>query len=238
MWRSVPEVLRRFAGAAVLGLALLGATPSSAGIVTLDFDLAGSSVTVGPFGSIQLANGVGATTVSGSASINIGSLNPADPDNAGNLIRLFLELDVNTPFSPDLDASLVGLLQISLDAPVGGTFDAAGVLTLPSGFGALVQFSLTCVGTQCAPLAAMAMTTFPIAASNLAQPMTPSFALAGVASGNATLESSLTLVLEDDRVIQLNLRGRQVPEPRETALLALGVLALCAGAAARRLRVA
>jgi hypothetical protein len=67
MYGCVPEFLHRSARIAALTLSLVGATPSQAGLV-LDFDLAGSALSLGTL--VNVADGMGAS-VSGTARVEL-----------------------------------------------------------------------------------------------------------------------------------------------------------------------
>jgi hypothetical protein len=236
MCRCVPEILRRSAWAAALGIALLAATPSQASLV-LDFDL--SSTTLA-FGGLEVSNGMGAT-VSGSARIVLEGVDSRgviiDRTAQGTLSGLDLTFNLNRPIVAGLDATLVGPIRISQIGIITGAFDGVNLRLPATGFTANLSTNVNCVGAQCPLISQVAMIMFPIVQNlNFSNPADQNFGLTGLATGQAMLQG-LVMANNSGLAVSLNLRGT-APEPVEAGLLVLGVLALCGAAAVRGSRTA
>jgi hypothetical protein len=242
------------AWAAALTVALFSASPSKAGTLTVDFNLAGSTLMIG--GVVNVANGMGAT-VTGAARVVLTGVNAAGMITGamanGTVSGLNLNFAINSPIIAGLDASLVGPISITQMGSAAGGF-AGGVLNLATNsFNTNLSVNLNCAGGmpptngggQCALISSAGMITFPIVQmaviSNNMAPFAVNLANLG---GTASLTAAV-MAMNAGQAVNLTFNGSevarsfvpnapQVPEPVEAGLLILGVLALCGVAAVRR----
>jgi len=245
MCRCVRGILRRSAWAAALTVALFGANASNAGTLTVDIDLSGSTLVLGP---VNVANGMGAT-VTGMARVVLTGVNAAGMITGamsnGTVSGLGLTFNVNSPIMAGIDANLVGPISITQMGSSSGPF-AGGTVALAQGtFSTALSVNLNCVGSLCGFISTAGMIAFPIVQmANITNDMAPFNVsltnLGGMAALNAAVNvmnagQAVTLTFNGSEVAR-NFMGNapQVPEPVEAGLLILGVLALCGVAAVRR----
>jgi hypothetical protein len=223
----------------------LSASPSNAGTLTVDFDLSGSSLVLGP---VNVANGMGAT-VTGMARVVLTGVNAAGMITGamanGTVSGLALNFAVNAAVMPGLDASLVGPISITQMGTSSGPFAGGTVGLATNTFNTGLNVNLNCAGALCGAVAMLGMLTFPITQmamiSNNMAPFAVNLASLG---SNATFNAAVS-VMQGTQAVTLTFAGSevarnfvpnapQVPEPVEAGLLILGVLALCGVAAVRR----
>jgi len=245
MCRCVRGILRRSAWVvAALTIALSSATPSNAGTLTIDFNLSGSTLALGP---VNVANGMGGT-VTGMARLVLTGVNAAGMITGamsnGTISGLAVNFAVNAPLLAGVDANLVGPISITQMGSAAGGF-SAGVLSLATNsFNTALAVNLNCVGTLCAAIAAGAGLTFPIVQNAMISNNMAPFAVNLASLGaNATLNAAVA-TMNAGQAVTLTFNGREAartfdaPEPTEAGLLVLSVLALCGVAALRRRQTA
>ena len=114
MCRHVLGVLRRFAWAAALTVALPGPSRSHAGTLAIDFDLS-SSALVFDSALLSIPSGMG-TTATGMARVTLTGVDASGVVTgtaaAGTLSDLELLFSIDTPILHDFDANLIGPLLI------------------------------------------------------------------------------------------------------------------------------
>ncbi len=235
MRRSATAGTGRRAAARLAALALLwlGATsPAGAGVISIEFDLAGSTLTmlsgairVPPDGRIHSASVV----------VDLAGPGPATPTPGGPALLRSLAIDLS------IDADVFGNLVTgsAVGAQVGsvpGTLSAGGLLLLLSQPLRLnLDARAGCSGDLCGVIA-----DFPVSFSGT-QTLAPvsAFGIGGVSlPGSATLAASLDLAIAAFSA-ELALMGAEVnrtfaPEPGSFGLVAVGLAALAVGGARRR----
>lgn len=246
MCRCVRGILRKGAWAAALTVALFSASPSNAGTLTVDFNLAGSTLMIG--GVVNVANGMGAT-VTGAARVVLTGVNAAGMITGamanGTVSGLNLNFAINSPIIAGVDANLTGPISITQMGSGSGPF-AGGALNLATNsFNTALSVNLNCVGAQCALISSAGMITFPIMQmAVISNNMAPFAVSLGNLGGTASLTAAV-MAMNAGQAVALTFSGSevarnfvpnapQVPEPVEAGLLILGVLALCGVAAVRR----
>jgi hypothetical protein len=257
MCRCVRGILRKSAWAAALTVALFGATPSNAGTLTLDFNLASSTLTLGP---VNVSNGMGAT-VSGAARVVLTGVNAAGmitgAMSSGTVSGLSLNFMVNTPLVAGLAANLVGPISITQMGSSSGPFAMGSVGLAQNTFNTNLSVNLDCQGAQCALVSQLGMIMFPIMQNAVISNNMGAFPVALSSLGMNAMFSASVMQMNAGQAVALNFNGQevarmfagggggnggnggggnggQVPEPVESGLLILGVLALCGVAAVRR----
>jgi len=253
MCRCVRGILRRSAWAAALTVALFSASPSKAGTLTVDFNLAGSTLMLGTV--VNVANGMGAT-VSGMARVVLTGVNAQGMITGamanGTVSGLTLNFAINTPIIAGLDANLVGPISITQMGSASGGFAGGSLSLATNSFSTNLNVNLNCAsnagmvgGGQCALISSAGMITFPIVQmATISNNMAPFPVALGSLGMNATFQAAV-MAMNAGQAVTLTFNGSevnrafvpnapQVPEPVEAGLLILGVLALCGIAAVRR----
>jgi hypothetical protein len=256
MCRKVLGILRKTAWvAAALTFALSSASPSKAGTLTVDFDLSGSTLMLGDL--INASNGMGATVTGMTRLVLTGvdSMGMVTGSMASATLQgLGLTINLNAPLVAG--ASLVGPISITQMGMATGGFDGATASLAQGSFVTNLSTNLDCVGMQCALISQLGMITFPIVQNSMISNDTGVFPvmLAGL-NGSAAMLSAMVNTMNAGQSVTLAFRGAeiagsrmfvgdammppmmmppQMPEPVESGLLILGVLALCGVAAVRR----
>jgi hypothetical protein len=254
MCRCVRGILRRSAWAAALTVALFSASPSKAGTLTVDFNLAGSTLMLGTV--VNVSNGMGAT-VTGMARVVLTGVNAQGMITGamanGTVSGLNLNFALNTPLVAGVDANLVGPISISQMGSASGGFAGGSLSLATNSFSTGLNVNLNCSGGmppavgggQCALVSMLGMVVFPIVQmATISNNMAPFPVALGSLGMNATLQASV-MAMNAGQAVTLTFNGSevarqfvpnapQVPEPVEAGLLILGVLALCGIAAVRR----
>ncbi len=251
MCRCVRGILRKSAWAAVLTFALVSATPSKAGTLTVDFDLSPSTLQIGTL--INVSNGMNGT-VAGAAKLMLTGVNAMGMITGASAMGTISGLNLNIGLNASVAgvATVTGTIAVAQMGSATGAFDGMGVSLPTNSFNNTLTTNLDC--TPAAICNAVAM--FPIMSSNpISNNMGPfvfnTASLGGMASINAAVMvmnsgQNVTLSFRGSEVARMfdgnggggnnggNNGGPQVPEPVEAGLLMLGVLALCGVAAVRR----
>jgi hypothetical protein len=254
MCRCVRGILRRSAWAAALTVALFSASPSKAGTLTVDFNLAGSTLMLGAV--VNVANGMGAT-VSGMARVVLTGVNAqgmiTGAMSSGTVSNLALNFMINSPIIAGLDANLVGPISITQMGSASGGFAGGSLSLAQNSFSTSLNVNLNCAGGmpptngggQCALISSAGMIAFPIVQMATISNNMAAFPVAlGSLGMNATFQAAV-MAMNAGQAVTLTFNGSevarnfvgnapQVPEPVEAGLLILGVLALCGIAAVRR----
>jgi len=230
----------------VLSIALFGASPSKAGTLTVDFNLAGSTLMLG--GVINAANGMGAT-VTGMARVVLTGVNAAGMITGamanGTVSGLSLNFALNSPIIAGLDASLVGPISITQVGTSSGPFDGAAAALATNTFNTNLSVNLNCVGAQCAVVSSAGMIVFPIVQNAMISNNMGPFSVGLAGLGGTAMLNAVVMQMNNGQAVNLTFSGQEVartfvgnapmvPEPVEAGLLILGVLALCGVAAVRR----
>jgi hypothetical protein len=243
MCRCVRGFLRNGAWAAALTVALFSASPSKAGTLTVDFDLAPSTLAIGTL--INVSNGMNGT-VSGAARLVLTGVNAMGMITGGMANGTISGLGLNIGLNANVAgvATVTGTIGVTQVGSATGAFDGMGVSLPTNSFNNMLSTNLDC--TPAAICNAVAM--FPIVTNTMiANNMGPFvFSTAGL-GGGASINAAV-MVMQAGQNVTLSFRGSevartfdagpgggpQVPEPVEAGLLILGVLSLCGVAAVRR----
>lgn len=216
---------------------LMGGKPAEAGTLTIDLDLADSSIGFG--GLVVFQGGVGGSTVTGSTRLvlsgvsSLGMITAAEA--RGSLQSFNLMVGIQGPVTRPLpipNASLLGsfnVMQIGTAAGVVNPILSGARLAVVSGqFANNFQAQLDCMGTGCDALVAVGIGNLPFTLNAATANRRPfGFSLTGLGSS-----ALLTTFFNTPRLgLNLNIVGREtarqfVPEPSRSGLLLLAALLL------------
>jgi hypothetical protein len=242
--------------AAAVAVALTAPKMSSAGTLSVNFDLANSSlvlagmtITNNPAMGMQ-ANG----TVAGAASIVLTGVDANGMITAMNAGARVSNFGLNVGIAI-LGGIIGGSIVVSQNGTATGAFGMNQILLPPGEFMNSLMANITCTDPVICPLAAqMAMVMFPV---NINAPLnnTMQFAFSTTGlnmPGNAMIAAAI-VAAQGGASVNVNLSGREInrmfvanapannnnnnggaPEPMEAGLLAFGVLALSGLAVLRR----
>jgi hypothetical protein len=229
--------------AAVLAMTLMTAPRSHAGILTTDFDLSGSSLALGTL--LQTPNGTGSSVVRGNARVVLDGVDARGMLSSSTatvrIQGLNLTFNVNQPItaggSPLPNANFVGPVRLTQIGLATGRFDGMNAIfdqnSLTLGF----AVNLDCQGSICPQIivlaAAMGLQIPIVRMFPLTNPSPFSLTLTNLGSGRNGMLSGVFEAMNMGQAVRLNLRGK-APEPIESGMVLLGLLALAAASRFRR----